>query len=66
MPFFVRQKMQILLKILPKILNFAIFRHPKIRPLAAVNLLYEVFSKTVSRLLASTFLFVCQKMKTFF
>ena len=29
MPFFVRQKMQILSKILPKIPNFVIFCHPK-------------------------------------
>jgi len=33
MPFFGGQKMQIMSKIWVQIPNFAIFRHPKIRPL---------------------------------
>jgi len=44
-PFFRSSKTQILSKNLPKIPNFAICHHSKIRPPAAVNLLYEVLSK---------------------
>jgi len=51
MPFFVRQKVQILSKILPEILNFASFCRSNMRPfqqcitVTAVNLFYEVLPK---------------------